>query len=110
MKKLYIGVLIVWMTLFGITGCFEILPESDSVKENTNSSYSISMENDDKETVESLDTNNQQTSDTGEGENSDITSDANDSSNNENNNTENAPPSGTVVPPITDGGNFDGTV
>ena len=90
MKKLWISILAVLITI-GFAGCIDNGQNKDSGKDSAGQSSQI--ESDSSEDLDS------DSSDTGSS-----------SDEESNSNSGNSPSNGTVVPPITDGGNFDGTV
>ncbi|MBR2321692.1 MAG: hypothetical protein IKA57_06110 [Clostridia bacterium] len=90
MKKLWISILAVLITI-GFAGCIDNGQNKDSGKDSAGQSSQI-----ESDSSEDLDSDS---------------SDAGSSSDEESNsNSGNSPPNGTAVPPITNGGNFDGTV
>ena len=116
MKKLWISIVAILMA-FSIVGCAhggddqsgstEQGAQSSQTADNTgDGSNEVDSGSSDSETDGSDSTNDESNSDS---TNDELNSDSNSSSEG-GADTENPPSSGTVVPPITDGGNFDGTV
>ena len=102
MKKLWISILAVLITI-GFAGCIDNGQNKDSGKDSAGQSSQI--ESDSSEDLDSDSSDTGSSSDEESNSNSGSSSDEEDSSN-----SGNSPPNGTAVPPITNGGNFDGTV
>lgn len=106
MKRLWISIIAALLAV-GLVGCAHGEDnQGASDTQNTHSSQTASDTSDvpDDTTSKNSDSETDGPDSSNDGPDSDSTS-SEDSSD-----TENPPSSGTVVPPITDGGNFDGTV
>ncbi len=104
MKKLWIGILSILMVMSCMTGCFFINGNQNSGSYEEPISQSSKAESTDSSIEEEVSSSEDFNVDSDSSATSDSSVGSDDSS------AESAPSSGTVVPPITDGGNFDGTV
>ena len=102
MKKLWISILIV-LTAIGFAGC--IYNGQNKNDEKASAGQSSQIESDGGV---DLDGDSTETEDSNENEDGSGTEDSGEKEDSAT--TENTPSNGTAVPPITDGGNFDGTV
>ena len=114
MKKLWISILAVLITI-GFTGCIDNGQNKDSGKDSAGQSSQIESDSSEDLDSDSSDagssSDEEDSSDTGSSSDEENSSDTGSSSDEESNsNSGNSPPNGTAVPPITNGGNFDGTV
>ena len=114
MKKLWISILAVLITI-GFAGCIDNGQNKDSGKDSAGQSSQIESDSSEDLDGDSSDTGSssdeEDSSDAGSSSDEEDGSDTGSSSDEESNsNSVNSPSNGTVVPPITDGGNFDGTV
>ena len=114
MKKLWISVLVV-LTAIGFAGCIYNGQNKDNGKDSAGQSSRIESDSSEDLDSDSFDTGSssdeEDSSDTGSSNDEENSSDAGNSSDEgDSSNSGNSPPNGTAVPPITDGGNFDGTV
>ena len=126
MKKLWISVLVV-LTAIGFAGCIYNGQNKDNGKDSAGQSSQIESDSSEDLDSDSFDTGSsndeEDSSDTGSSSDEEDSSDTGSSNDEENSsdtgnssdegdssNSGNSPPNGTAVPPITDGGNFDGTV
>lgn len=114
MKKLWISILAVLITI-GFAGCIDNGQNKDSGKDSAGQSSQIESDSSEDLDSDSSDTGSssdeEDSSDAGSSSDEEDSSDTGSSSDEESNsNSGNSPPNGTAVPPITNGGNFDGTV
>lgn len=138
MKKLWISILVV-LTTIGFAGCIYNGQNKDNGKDSAGQSSQIESDSSEDLDSDSFDTGNssdeannsntgsssdeedsfdtgssseeEDSSDTGSSNDEENSSDTGNSSDEgDSSNSGNSPPNGTAVPPITDGGNFDGTV
>ena len=114
MKKLWISILLV-LTTIGFAGCIYNGQDKNDGKDSAGQSSQIESDSSEGLDSDSFDTesssgekDNSETGSSNDEENSSDTGSSNDEE--DSSNSGNYPPNGTAVPPITDGGNFDGTV
>ena len=130
MKRLWISVLTIFAAITCVTGCFgESASQSEQPSEQTSQTQSViqdsgnslqsetesalgsdSLERQDSEDSESLDGEDSSASHVDSFEEGDLESASNSASEEESSAIESTPPIGTIVPPISNGGNFDGAI